>query len=65
MPTTFDPSLTSSATPRNFLGRLKKSGSPLALTINGNAEVVVHGAEACRELLEGVAIEGIPQGPLT
>jgi prevent-host-death family protein len=46
-----------------LLDRLKKSGNPLVLTINGRAEVVVQDAEAYQELLERVeTIEGIQRG---
>jgi prevent-host-death family protein len=46
-----------------LLDRLKKTGSPLVLTINGRAEVVVQDAEAYQELLERVeTIEGIRRG---
>jgi prevent-host-death family protein len=46
-----------------LLDRLKKTGNPLVLTINGKAEVVVQDAEAYQELLERVeTMEGIPRG---
>jgi prevent-host-death family protein len=46
-----------------LLERLKKSGNPLVLTINGKAEVVIQDAEAYQELLERVeTIKGIPRG---
>jgi len=46
-----------------LLHRLKKSGNPLVLTINGRAEVVVQDAEAYQQLLERVeTIEGIQRG---
>jgi prevent-host-death family protein len=46
-----------------LLERLKKTGNPLVLTINGKAEVVVQNAEAYQELLERVeTIEGIQRG---
>lgn len=46
-----------------LLDRLKKTGNPLVLTINGNAEVVVQDAEAYQELLERVeTIERIQGG---
>jgi prevent-host-death family protein len=46
-----------------FLDRLKKTGNPLVLTINGKAQVVVQDAEAHQELLERVkTIEGIQRG---
>jgi prevent-host-death family protein len=37
-----------------LLDRLKKTGNPLVLTINGKAEVVVQDAEPYQELLERV-----------
>ena len=46
-----------------LLDRLKKTGNPLVLTINGKAEVVVQDAEAYQDLLERVeTIKGIQQG---
>jgi prevent-host-death family protein len=46
-----------------LLDRLKKTGSPLVLTINGKAEVIVQDAEAYQALLERVeTIEGIQRG---
>jgi prevent-host-death family protein len=46
-----------------ILDRLKKTGNPLVLTVNGKAEVVVQDAEAYQELLERVeTIEGIRRG---
>jgi PHD/YefM family antitoxin component YafN of YafNO toxin-antitoxin module len=45
---------------REHIRKLKKSGKPLLLTVNGHAEVVVQSAEAYqkllddRELLEGI-----------
>ena len=48
------------------LERLKESGHPLVLTVNGKAEVVVQDAESYQKLLELVdriqAIEGIQAG---
>lgn len=38
---------------RNHLRRLKKSGEPLVLTVNGQAEVVVQSATAYQKLLDG------------
>jgi len=35
-----------------FLKRLKKSGRPVVLTINGRAEIVVQDAESYQNLLE-------------
>jgi prevent-host-death family protein len=37
-----------------LLDRLKKTGNPLVLTINGKAEIVVQDAEAYQELLDRV-----------
>jgi prevent-host-death family protein len=46
-----------------LLERLRKTGKPLVLTINGKAEVVVQDAEAYQELLERVeTIEGTRRG---
>lgn len=48
------------------LKRLKKTGKPQVLTVNGRAEVVVQDAEAYQKLLEAVdraeALEGIRRG---
>ena len=46
-----------------LLDRLRKTGHPLVLTINGKAEVVVQDAVAYQTLLDRVeAIEGIQRG---
>lgn len=46
-----------------LLERLKKTGNPLVLTINGKAEVVVQDADAYQELIERVeTIEGVQRG---
>ena len=46
-----------------LLDRLRKTGNPLVLTINGKAEVVVQDAEAYQELLDRVeTIEGLQRG---
>ena len=46
-----------------LLDRLRKTGHPLILTINGKAEVVVQDAGAYQTLLDRVeAIEGIQRG---
>ena len=46
-----------------LLDRLKKTGHPLVLTINGRAEVVVQDAEAYQGLLERLeTMEGIQRG---
>ncbi|MBN1516937.1 type II toxin-antitoxin system Phd/YefM family antitoxin [Candidatus Sumerlaeota bacterium] len=43
--------------------RLKASGHPLFLTVNGQAEVVVQDAEAYQKILDRLdAIEGIRRG---
>lgn len=47
----------------DLLDRLRTTGHPLVLTINGKAELVVQGAEAYQALLDRVeAIEGIQRG---
>jgi PHD/YefM family antitoxin component YafN of YafNO toxin-antitoxin module len=47
----------------DLLDRLRKTGHPLVLTINGKAELVVQDAAAYQALLDRVeAIEGIQQG---
>lgn len=46
-----------------LLDRLRETGSPLVLTVNGKAEVVVQDAAAYQALLDRVAtIEGIQRG---
>ena len=46
-----------------LLDRLKKTGHPLVLTINGRAEVVVQDAGAYQELLDRVeTIEALQRG---
>ena len=46
-----------------LLDRLRETGSPLVLTVNGKAEVVVQDATAYQALLDRVAtIEGIQHG---
>jgi prevent-host-death family protein len=49
-----------------FLQRMRKSGRPVVLTINGKAELVVQDAASYQRLLELVdrleAIEGIGRG---
>ncbi|MGH9842135.1 MAG: hypothetical protein ACREEM_25555 [Blastocatellia bacterium] len=48
------------------IGRLKKSGKPLVLTVNGKAEVIVQDAGAYQKMLDLLgrleAIEGIRRG---
>ena len=47
----------------DLLDRLRKTGHPLVLTINGKAELVVQDAEAYQALLDRVeAVEGIQRG---
>src|SRR3970040_1495919 len=47
----------------DLLDRLRTTGHPLVLTINGKAELVVQDAEAYQALLDRVeAIEGIQRG---
>jgi hypothetical protein len=47
----------------DLLSRLRKTGNPLVLTINGKAELVVQDAAAYQALLDRVeAIEGIQDG---
>jgi prevent-host-death family protein len=47
----------------DLLERLRKTGHPLVLTINGRAELVVQDADAYQALLDRVeAIEGIQRG---
>jgi prevent-host-death family protein len=47
----------------DLMDRLRKTGHPLVLTINGKAELVVQDAEAYQALLDRVeAIEGIQRG---
>jgi prevent-host-death family protein len=46
-----------------LLGRLKKTGHPLVLTINGRAEVVVQDAHAYQALLDRIeTIEALQRG---
>lgn len=51
---------------KDFLKRMKKSGSPLVLTVNGEAKLVVQDAESYQELLALIdhyqAIHGIEKG---
>ena len=48
-----------------LLERLRQTGNPLVLTVNGKAELVVQDAAAYQALLDRVeAIEGIQQGLL-
>jgi PHD/YefM family antitoxin component YafN of YafNO toxin-antitoxin module len=51
---------------KTHIRRLKKSGKPLVLTVNGQAELVVQSAEAYQKLLEEreliEAIRGISRG---
>lgn len=49
-----------------YVKKLKKSGTPLVLTINGRAELVVQDAESYQRMLEVIdrveAIEGVREG---
>ena len=46
-----------------FLKRLRRSGSPLVLTVNGRAELVVIGSERYQEISETLdAVAGIQRG---
>ena len=46
-----------------LMDRLRRTGHPLVLTVNGKAELVVQGAEAYQALLDRVeAIEGVQRG---
>ena len=46
-----------------LLDRLRETGSPLVLTVNGKAEVVVQDAAAYQSLLDRVeTVEGIRRG---
>jgi PHD/YefM family antitoxin component YafN of YafNO toxin-antitoxin module len=51
---------------RDHIRKLKKSGKPAVLTVNGQAEVVVQSAEAYQKLLEDrellESIRGINRG---
>jgi prevent-host-death family protein len=47
----------------DLLDRIRKTGNPMVLTINGKAEFVVQDAEAYQALLDRVeALEGIQRG---
>lgn len=47
----------------DLLERIRKTGNPMVLTINGKAELVVQDAEAYQGLLDRIeAIEGIQRG---
>ncbi len=37
---------------KNYVGRLKERGSPLVLTVNGKAELVVQDAASYQEMLD-------------
>ena len=51
---------------RDYIERLKASGQPVVLTVNGKAEVVVQDAASYQKLLDAIdraeAIEGIQRG---
>jgi prevent-host-death family protein len=47
----------------DLLDRIRKTGNPMVLTVNGRAELVVQDAEAYQALLDRVeALEGIQRG---
>lgn len=47
----------------DLLDRIRKTGNPLVLTINGRAEVVVQDAEAYQQLLDRVeTVEALQRG---
>jgi len=47
----------------DLLDRIRKTGNPMVLTINGRAELVVQDAEAYQALLDRVeTLEGIQRG---
>ena len=47
----------------HLLDRIRKTGNPMVLTINGKAELVVQDAEAYQALLDRVeTLEGIQRG---
>lgn len=47
----------------DLLDRIRKTGNPMVLTINGKAELVVQDADAYQALLDRVeALEGIQRG---
>ena len=48
---------------RAYIQQIRDSKSPIALTVNGDAQVVVQDAEAYQELLDRVeTIEGLQRG---
>jgi prevent-host-death family protein len=51
---------------KDYIRKLKKSGKPAVLTVNGEAEVVIQSAEAYQKLLDGQqlleTIRGINRG---
>lgn len=51
---------------REYIDRLKETGRPEVLTINGKAELVIQDAESYQKLLDAIdraeAIEGIRRG---
>jgi PHD/YefM family antitoxin component YafN of YafNO toxin-antitoxin module len=47
----------------DLLDRIRKTGNPMVLTINGKAELIVQDAEAYQALLDRVeTLEGIQRG---
>lgn len=51
---------------KNYIRRLKRTGKPAVLTVNGQAEVVIQSAEAYQKLLDDLqfveTIRGISRG---
>jgi len=51
---------------KEFVQRMKETGRPIVLTVNGKAELVVQDAESYQQVLAAIdraeAIEGIRQG---
>jgi prevent-host-death family protein len=47
----------------DLLDRIRKTGNPMVLTVNGKAELVVQDAEAYQALLDRIeTVEGIQRG---
>lgn len=47
----------------DLLDRIRKTGNPMVLTVNGKAELIVQDAEAYQALLDRVeTLEGIQRG---
>lgn len=51
---------------KEFVQRMKETGRPIVLTVNGKAELVVQDAKSYQQVLEAIdrteAIEGLRQG---